>query len=355
MDINNLNNINRIFYNFKNKEDGSIRMDRNEKVEDWDDKHFNEILNNIKSYEITGYPSNNFDNLYLKCSKYLNVSKNNIYITCGSDDAIREFFIIHCIGKKNICINSENYGMYYVFSNCLNLNIYEIPYIINSSNDNVCKLDKSKFLEIIPNMDIIIFTNPNQLSDNDISLDEMNDLCNKYSDKIFFIDETYYGFGHYTFILLIKKHKNIFICRSASKTFGLASLRVGSLIAHEDSIKPFISFAPVYKLNIFSAKIMEYFLDNISVVEDYNNEVIKGREFFVKVLREKGYKVNSKSCICIFILFENETNRNNIIKKLENNKIYVGKRNYKFDNKTYYFIRLTCAPIKYMHKLIEYF
>ena len=97
-----------------------------------------------------------------------------------------------------------------------------------------------------------------------LELSSLSSSVNSFSDKIFFIDETYYGFGHYTFIPLIKKHKNIFICRSASKTFGLASLRVGSLIAHEDSIKPFISFAPVYKLNIFSAKIMEYFLKRLN-------------------------------------------------------------------------------------------
>jgi histidinol-phosphate aminotransferase len=355
MNIEKLNDVNRIFYNFKDKENGSLRMDRNEKVEDWDIEHFNLIFNDIKSYEITGYPPNNFDKLYQKYASYLNISKNNIYITCGADDAIREFFIMYCIGDKKICINTENYGMYNVFSNCLNLDFYEIPYIIDLNYENLCKLDKNKLNKIIPNMDVIFFTNPNQLSNNDISLEEMDNLCKKYSEKIFFIDETYYGFGHFTFISLVKKHKNIFICRSASKTFGLASLRVGSLIAHEDSIKPFISFAPVYKINVFSAKIMEYFLDNLKIVNSYNNKVIEGRSYFVKVLKEKGYKVNSTSCICIFILFENELERNNVVSKLESNKIYVSKRNYNYDSKIYYFIRLTCAPLKYMNKLIKYF
>ena len=100
-----LNSINRIFYNFKNKEDGSIRMDRNEKVEDWNDVHFNKILNNIKSYEITGYPSNNFDNLYLKYSKYLNVSKNNIYYDKNVNKRNNNFNI-----NKNNTINKGNNG-----------------------------------------------------------------------------------------------------------------------------------------------------------------------------------------------------------------------------------------------------
>ena len=47
--------------------------------------------------------------------------------------------------------------------------------------------------------------------------------------------------------------------RSITKTFGLASARIGFLISHKNSIKSFKALQTPYPVSLFSGKSLEYF------------------------------------------------------------------------------------------------
>lgn len=51
------------------------------------------------------------------------------------------------------------------------------------------------------------------------------------------VDECYYGLGKKTVLPLLKKYPNLIILKSASKTWGLAGIRVGWCIASENNIQ----------------------------------------------------------------------------------------------------------------------
>ena len=63
--------------------------------------------------------------------------------------------------------------------------------------------------------------------------------------------------------------------RSITKTFGLASARVGFLIAHHESIKPYKALQTPYPVSLFSGKCLEYFITNKRIVNTYNSNVSK--------------------------------------------------------------------------------
>ena len=121
----------------------------------------------------------------------------------------------------------------------------------------------------------------------------MNTMCKKYPKKLFFIDESYYDFGNYSYIQLTKKNKNLFVMRSITKTFGLASARIGFLIANKETIKSFKALETPYPISLFSGKCLEFFLKNIKLVKEYNKKLKTGREYFVKELRKLNYKVHN--------------------------------------------------------------
>ena len=356
MDINVLKNVKRIFYNFTGNRSNKhcLRLDRNENVEDWDNDIFNNIYKSIKSEEITGYPPNNFNTTVDKYSKYLNINSDNLYLTNGSDDAIREFFIMYVNSNSKIGINAHTYGMYDIFIQCKNCNKYIIDYNIDTSITNLVNINKNKLYNILKDINILILTNPNQISNNDLSFNEYELLIQNNPNITFLIDETYNGFGQFTLIPLIQKYKNLLICQSASKTFGLASIRLGGLIGHKDTILPFLNFAPVYKTNIFSSRTLEYYLDNTNLIKNYSKLVIEGKNFLINKLVNKNYKVNNSNSNCIFILFNNEINRNAFHDKLYINNIYTSKQNLIFNKNIYFFIRITCGPIYFMEKITNF-
>ena len=139
--------------------------------------------------------------------------------------------------------------------------------------------------------------------------------------------------------------------RSITKTFGLASARIGFLIANKETIKSFKALETPYPISLFSGKCLEFFLKNIKLVREYNKKLKTGREYFVKELRKLNYKVHNSHGISIFIFFKKQ----NELKKKYNDlvKNYIYTREIRVNNLN--FLRITSGPKKQMKKILKYF
>ena len=329
-----------------------IRSDRNEKVENWPSNIFQKIFSKISNHEFTAYyNTSELLSLESKIANYYKIKIRNFIINHGGDGVIKEFLLSNYKNKMRVLINSNNYGMYKVYFKGLNIKYNEIPYIFDKKNKNLFQLDKKYLKRYIRKSDIFFYTNPNVVSNSDISLKDFNNLCKKYPKKLFFIDESYIGFGQKTYLKLIRNNKNIYIMRSITKTFGLASARVGFLIAHHESIKPYKALQTPYPVSLFSGKCLEYFIANKTIVNTYNSNVSKGREFFCKELKKKNYLVNNGKGLSILIYFTSKKSLKTQYKKLEKNYIYT--KMVKVNSN--YFLRVTCSPVKTMKKIIKFF
>lgn len=327
------------------------RTDRNEKVDDWEKKIIDKVIKKINPREFTAY----FNPLVIKkilskYSKYLGVNNNNICVYNGGDAVIREFIIFNFKKNLKVGINDHNYQMYDIYFKLLKIKSYKTNYIFSKNLTNLFKFDKEKFYKLIPKVDIFFLTFPNQISNEDFTNKEFDKILKKYKNKKFFIDESYFGFGHKSFIKLIKKHKNIFILRSITKTFGLAPHRIGFLIAHQDTLKKFRNFQTPYPLSIFSGKLLDFFLNNINLINKYQKEVELNRDFITNELRNKGYLVNNPKGNFINILL-NKKDKIQILKKSSKMR-FIFKEN-KISKK--YFLRVTIGKFKTMRNILNIF
>jgi histidinol-phosphate aminotransferase len=329
-----------------------IRSDRNEKVENWPQKLFKKIFNKISNHEFTSYYNTKelFD-LENQVAKYFNIKTSNFIINHGGDGIIKEFLLVNYKKNLKILINSNNYGMYKVYFKGLNIKFFEIPYKVNLAEKNLFNLDKSYLNKKIKHCDAFFFTNPNVVSNFDLIQKDIENFCKKYSKKLFFIDESYNGFGHFSFINLIKKYKNIYILRSATKSFGLASARVGFLISHQENIKSFKALQTPYPVSLFSGKCLKFFLDNKKIINSYNRSVINGREYFCRRLEKMKYFVNNNKGLSVLINFKSKKNLNKTYENLLKKNIYTKK----IQVNSYNFLRVTCAPKKTMKKILNIF
>ena len=328
-----------------------IRADRNEKVDNWEKKIINRIFRSINSREFTAY----FNPLVIKkilskYAKYLGVTLSNICVFNGGDAVIREFILFNFKKNLKVGINDYNYQMYNVYFKLLNIKCYKVNYIFSKNFFNLFEFNKKKFYELLPKVDIFFLTFPNQISNEDFTLNEFNKILKKYKNKKFFIDESYYGFGHKSFIKLVKKNKNIFILRSITKTLGLAPHRIGFLIANKDSLKKYKNFQTPYQLSIFSGKILDFFMKNLDLIKKYQSEVVKSRDVIVNKLRKKGYFINNPKSNFINILLSKKE-KDQVVKKSKKNK-FIFKVS-KISNKL--FIRITFGKYKTMKKILNIF
>ena len=329
-----------------------IRCDRNEKVTNWNQNILNKIYKTISNREFTSYfDQKKISSISLKVANYLGVTKENFCYFHGGDSVIRDFILFNYKQNLSASINDLNYQMYEVYAKSLKIKLIKTKYLFNKKNPNLFNLDKTNFLKVIPKVDIIFFTNPNQISNFDFNIKEFEKIIIKWKKKIFFIDESYFGFGHKSFINLVKNHKNIYILRSVTKSLGMAAHRIGFLVSHKENIKKFKVMQTPYPLSLYSGKILEYFLDNFKLIKSYNKNVQLGRDFFSKNLRKKGYILNNSFGNSVNIFFKNKKEMQKKYDLLKEKKIITKPTNY-YKN---FYLRVTCDNIGLMKKILQNF
>ena len=91
-----------------------LRLNRNEKVEDFPKNLLLKIFKNVKKYDLGKYPDQSL--IYFHLSKYLKIKKENILLSSGIDGSLKSIFEIFLKPNDKIAYLSPSYAMYEVFS-----------------------------------------------------------------------------------------------------------------------------------------------------------------------------------------------------------------------------------------------
>ena len=91
-----------------------LRMDKNERIDNYSNRILNEFKKKVKSEDIINYPKE--ENLVLKLSKFLNVEKNQILLTPGSDAGLKYIFETFIKKGSKISSLSPTYAMFEFYS-----------------------------------------------------------------------------------------------------------------------------------------------------------------------------------------------------------------------------------------------
>ena len=327
----------------------SYSLHRNERISPFPKNLITKLNKRFSKLNYSRYP--NFNNFYKILSKWLNVSKNNIYLTEGVSGAIK-LLLETCSqeGKSNIIFPHPSFAMYEIYAKMFNLKSKKILY----KKDN--KLDFEKILSSIDkNTALIFLPNPNlpidEIIDKNIIL-ELIKVCNK-KNVFLVLDEVYFSFSKVTYINQINKENNLFIMRSFSKAFGLAGIRLGYLIGNKNNINYVSKTRGGYESNTLSIEVATFFIENYHEVKRYIAEVKKGLNFLQTNLHKKNIKTlcNMNSCY-LFIDLENSKIVSKIVNSLKKNKIYVrGNWSKPYDTG----ILVSAGPIYIMKIFLKHF
>jgi histidinol-phosphate aminotransferase len=131
--------------------------------------------------------------------------------------------------------------------------------------------------------------NPNNPTGVLYSPEEIESLLISFPNTLFFIDEAYIEFGGVSSIPLVLKYQNIIVGRSTSKSFGLASFRLGYLVSapenlvHINKIRNGKNVTAVAQVATLAA------LEDTSYIQKYVVEVQESREDMISGLRSLGF------------------------------------------------------------------
>ena len=323
-------------------------LDRNERVESFNDKTYRSIIKNISRFSLNATPD--IQNLYKKISKLFKIKIHNIYIGQGITELMSH--IIFSLVKKNeeVVILDPTYPMYEVLCD-----LHEVKYKKWKFNKSL-SLEIHDLKKIITNKTRVIFlVNPNlpiEFEFNDKLKKEIYKMCIK-KNIILAYDEAYYHFGSKTEIKNAITKKNIIVMRTFSKAWGLPSIRLGFLVTNKKLCEYISKCRSLVETNALSYQIAMWALSNKKILNNHVSQIKSGSKFIHKNLKKlniffRGGNVTNAVLIKLNSKKEAEDFRVHMRKK----KIYIrGNFKEKIEN----YIRISLGPVNKMKIFIEAF
>jgi len=294
-----------------------FRFDRNERTTLFTDEEFQSMLSALTPYDFVAYGE--LEPFYEKITKWLNVERENILLTSGSDMGIKSLFETYINKGDKVLISLPNYAMFSVYNKMFG-GIEKIQWYCEDFT-----LDVNSLLEnMTDDLKLVIISNPGHTG----KVVQENDLLRiieraQANNTLVLVDEAYHHFYPGTMIGYINKFENLIITRTFSKAFGLASLRIGLLIARKELIDDLYRVKLVHEITGVAAKIGSYMLDNMGILEKYIQEVNLGKSLLYKKLFQMGIQVYESESNFMFFKLPEKINSVDLVRYLEERNIYI--------------------------------
>jgi len=137
---------------------------------------------------------------------------------------------------------------------------------------------------------LVVVVNPDSPTGSVLTFEELTALASVRAaiNALLLIDEVYYPFGDVTALPLVATHDNVIVARSFSKAFGLAGIRAGYLVADAAVARELGKVKLRHEMSAVSARIAEYMLDHVELMQDYVRSVVASYEPLSAALAEVG-------------------------------------------------------------------
>lgn len=121
-------------------------------------------------------------------------------------------------------------------------------------------------------------------------------------DGLLVVDEAYADFNSFNALELVKRHENVVVTRTLSKSYALAGMRLGLAIARPEIIAALDKIRDHYNLDrlaqaacVAALEDQEYFLKR-------RDQVVATREFFTTELKQMQYEVHASDGNFVFAI-----------------------------------------------------
>ena len=325
-----------------NDDDGLIPLDRNENC----DRLYSARLAEYFREHMTGNLLRRYPDIrkaYIDAAKYTGVDPSYLYLTSGSEQAIRSVLYMYSqvksldIRTRSIAFPNPTFGMVEVYARLFKYKVHTINYRFDGESFRINISD-----HISPDIDIIYVASPDNPTGVRIEDQEINKIIKKGRPVV--IDQAYvdFDFRKATLEAYLHRHENLYIIRSFSKAGGVAGLRCGYVISHPKNIISLQEDRPMYELNSLACLFLSFLTKNPSELEDSTRRLLEGKDYLEKWLKSEGMDVIETRAN--FTLIRYDVNMLEFLSKYARVKVVdIDKRK---------FIRITAANLGTIKRMI---
>ena len=257
-----------------NQRQSLIRLDRNEWVDLPSSSKFQSLLAQLEPEDFFTYPDPS--SIYEAVAETVKLPENHIYITNGSDAAIRSVFAAFVEQNDIVSQLSPTYAMYSVYAQLYRAKLQEVHF---QEGPN---LIYERLVQAIENQPKVLFlANPNQPTGSVLSHKESDELVRLTAQKniLLVVDEAYHQFHSESFVKFVERDaRHVIVTRSFSKGYGISGLRLGFAIAHPQVINQLSKTRGLHEVNAVAIKIGRAVLNDKEHLAQYLTQINEGRK-----------------------------------------------------------------------------
>lgn len=293
---------------------GKLRLDFNENTVGASPKVVAALQRAVTADALTLYPE--YSAARPKLAKHFGVGEDQILLTNGTDEAIQVMVNAFIDDGDEVMVPEPSYAMYRFYSQLAGARV------VDEINDKT----RAAFI-----------SNPNNPTGAWHERDECIALLEKYPNVAFLFDEAYFEFSGITVLDLIGKYPNLFVSRTFSKVYGMATMRMGCLFSNAENMAWMRKSQSPYSVNMLAIIAASAAIDDPEYIANYVREANAAREDIYAALKEMNIETfPSKGN---FILFRVGDRSLAIRDALRDRGVLVRDRSYELPG----CIRVTCG------------
>ena len=217
---------------------------------------------------------------------YFRVQPDQFTFTNGTDEAIQVFVNCYVDDEQEVLLLKPSYAMYRFYSEVAGARIVEVEY-----QPPALEFPLQQVLDAItPQTRAVILANPNNPTGTGVSLLGIERILHRARKAVVMVDEAYYEFSGVTALTEIERVPNLFVCRTFSKVFGMAAMRLGCLFSHAANVAFLRKAQSPYSVNSLAVEAAQAAVEDTAYVENYVAEVLAARELLCLGLEKLGIR-----------------------------------------------------------------
>ena len=283
-----------------------------------------EVKEAVKDFVVNGnlhwYPDVSNNELRRCLSNYVGISEDHVDYY-SSSDSLHEYIARVYVGiNDTVALLGPTYDNFRAVAEAAGADV--LHYNMTRDDGYQFSIDGAQAFISQYKPKIFYICNPNNPTGTLIAYELLRNLIVSNPDVLFVVDEAYYEFTGITVSGLCEEVYNLIICRTFSKAFGLASFRVGYVIANFRHIS-LLSKVKNHKSTTAMSQVAAIAaLKNVIYMQDFVREVLECKLWFRERLYELGYEVIN-STGGNYLLSDFGSSRVDVVKELEKNRIFI--------------------------------
>ena len=217
-------------------------------------------------------------------TEHFGTREDEMLLTNGTDEAIQVLINTFVDHGDEVLILQPSYAMYRFYAELAGAAIREIPY----RADTLAFPLEELFDAITPQTRAVLISNPNNPTGTAVKPDIVEQILAHAPHAAVLIDEAYFEFFGWTALPLIGERPNLFVSRTFSKAYGMASMRLGCLFSNPDNIALMRKAQSPYSVNMLAALAARVAVNDREYVSNYVKEVLAARDLLYARLEQLG-------------------------------------------------------------------